>query len=323
MTRILPVPFILNHYLRRIFHEKNAIVILILTILLAFGTTAFSQASYDTLSIYDLQYVPDPVANDLSPYVGDTVVVKGMVMHNPRDLWIGARWSAYIIDPDQFPNPWSGFFVVQNDTFETNTLFGFVEAGTICYFTGVVAEFSSFSQITLITNPLIPIEILSVGNPLPDPLLLTADDLDVRADAEQWESMWVRVEDATIVNNNVAGNWASYTDASGATTFMGEYFNWFRDRLIAGSYSWPASGTNFNVRGFMRDEPAGYTINPRDTLDLEILTNPPVITTVRRDPGVPTPSDNVTVSATIVDNGSVASARVHYSVNWGASRRSP
>ncbi|MCB0303435.1 MAG: T9SS type A sorting domain-containing protein [Calditrichaeota bacterium] len=300
--------------------QKNAIVILILAILLAFSATGFSQASYDTLSIYDLQYVPDPVANDLSPYLGDTVVVKGMVMNNPRDLWIGARWSAYIIDQDSFPNPWSGFFVVQNDTFQPGTLFGFVEPGTICYFTGVVSEFSNFSQITLLdNNPLIPVEILSVGNPLPDPVLLTADDIDDRADAEQWESMWVKVEDATILNNAVSGNWASFTDASGGTAFMGEYFNWFRDRLNAGTYTWPPNGTSINVQGFTRDETAGYSINPRDTLDVVLLSDPPpVIANVSRNPGAPGSSDVVTVSANIEDNISVASARINYSVDWNA-----
>ncbi|RMH76283.1 MAG: T9SS C-terminal target domain-containing protein, partial [Calditrichaeota bacterium] len=66
-----------------------------------------------------------------------------------------------------------------------------------------------------------------------------------------------------------------------------------------------------------------FTINPRDTFDLEILTNPPVISDVVRNPGVPTSSDNVTVSATIVDNVSVASATLHYSVDWNPFQQVP
>ncbi len=300
-------------------HRSFTIVaLMVLLLLLGLNRIGTAQAVYDTVSIYELQFVPDPDANDLSPRLGDTVVVRGLVMHYPRDLWVGARWAVYIVDPDSFPNPWSGFFIIQHDTFAIQTGMGFLEPGMICYFTGVVDEFNHFSQVAVLTNPPVPITIESAGNPLPAPVLLTADDIDNRADAEQWESMWTRVENATIVNNQVPGNWASFTDATGATAFMGEYFNWFRDRLIGGTYTWPAPGTNFNVNGFIRDEPSGYTTNPRDTLDLEILTNPPVISDVTRNPGVPTSSDAVTVSATIVDNGFVQSATVHYSVDEGA-----
>lgn len=57
------------------------------------GALSAGTAGYDTLTIYDLQYVPDPATNDQSPYFGDTVVVKGLVMHYPRELYVGARWA--------------------------------------------------------------------------------------------------------------------------------------------------------------------------------------------------------------------------------------
>ncbi len=299
-----------------------------LAALILLATASFSgamaQTAPDTVSIYDLQFVEDPLTNDQTPFFGDTVVVRGMVMNYPRDLWVGARWAVYIIDPDSFPNPWSGFFIIQHDTTQVQTLMQFLEPGMICNFTGLVDEFGKFSQMNIYgagytPDPVIPVEILSQGNPLPDPVLLTAADLENRATAEQWESMWVRVENATVVNNNISGNWASITDATGSTTFLAEYFNWFRDRLNAGTYSWPTGGTNLNVTGFTRDESGTpgqvFNINPRDTNDVEILSNPPEISNIRRDPGVPTSSDAVTVSATIVDNGTVQSALLHYSVD--------
>lgn len=302
------------------------VVIMVFALALV-GQNLWAQANYDTLSIYDLQYVPNPDSSDISLYYGDTVVVKGLVMNYPRDLWVGARWAVYIVDPDSFPNPWSGFFIIQQDTSEIQTNFGFVEPGMICYFTGLVDEYSNFSQVNIygqnfIPPQPIPVDIVSTGNPLPSPVVLTAADLADRADAEKWESMWARIEDATVVNNAISGNWASITDATGQQTFIAEYFNWFRDRLNAGTYDWPANGTNLNVDGFTRDESGGpgqvFTINPRDTFDLEILTNPPVIGDVTRDPGVPSSSDDVTVTTTIVDNGTVANAYVNYSVNWGS-----
>jgi len=278
---------------------------------------------YDTLTIKQIQYVPDPQSDDTSPFYGDTVVVKGLVMHSPRELYVGSRWATYIVDPDSFPNPWSGFFIIQHDTFATGTNFGFVEPGMICYFTGVIDEYSHLSQLAILTDPVTPIEILSVGNSVPNPVVLTALDLQDRTNGEQWESAWVKINDATITNNALGSNRASITDASGGTTFLDDYFWWFRSRFNAGTYSWPPAGTNINVQGFVRDvdfnngaEP--FTINPRDTLDMEILSNPPVISDVMRDPGTPTSTDNVTVSATIVDNTVVANAKVHFSVNWGS-----
>jgi len=302
-------------------------MLLIGFIALAFVSVVQAQAVYDTVSIYDLQYVPDPVADDLSPLLGDTVTVRGLVMHYPNELWIGNRWAMYIVDPDSFPNPWSGFFIVCNDTESvsaTQTQIQFLQPGDIAYFTGHVEEFNSFSQINIygfsyIPDPVIPVDIESSGNPLPDPRILTAADLAGPAAAEQWESMFVRVEDGTIVNNSISGNWASFTDPSGSTGYIAEYFYWFYNRLPA-QYQWPAPGTNLNVVGFTRDESGApgrvYSVNPRDTLDLEIQSKPPVVTNELRNPGVPSSSDAVTVSATIVDNGTVADAQLHYSVNW-------
>jgi len=243
------------------------------------NSAVLGQATYDTLSIYDLQYVPDPGTDDTSPYLGDTVVVKGLVMTGPRDLWIGARWSMYVVDPDSFPKPWSGFFIVQNDTNQVNTNFGFLEPGMICYFTGLVDSYQGFTQLSIygfnfIPDEVIPVTNVSSGNELPGPKLLTAADLEDLASAEQWESMFVRIENATIISNSISGNWASANDASGSTFYLAEYFNWFRDRLNDGTYDWPVGGTNFNVTGFTRDETGTpgrvMNVNPRDTADVEV-----------------------------------------------------
>lgn len=293
-------------------------------ILVLWATTKLSaqSASYDTLTIYQIQHVDDPATNDASPYKGDTVVVKGMVMHGPRDLYVGARWATYVIDPDSFPKPWSGFFIIQHDTMAVNTLFGFVEPGMVCYFTGVVDEYYGLTQLALLTNPVTPIDIISTGNPIPDPIKLTAADLSSNDVAEQWESDWVRIENATIVNNALSSNQASITDNSGGTTFLDDYFLWFRSRFDQGIYSWPPSGTQLNVDGFVRHTGLDhYTVNPRNEADLETLSNPPVISWVKRTPGAPTSDDDIVITAKITDNTSVAEAILHYSVDWHAFKQ--
>lgn len=252
--------------------RKEYLLILIAFMLGLKNQPIFSQAAYDTVSIYDIQFVTDPLNNDLSPHLGDTVVVQGLVMTNPRDLWVGDRWAVFIADPDSFPNPWSGFFIIQHDTSQAGTLFGEINDGMICNFTGVVTEFEHFTELEVLTNPLVPIEILSTGNLLPFPALVTADKINNRGNAEPWESMWTRVINATIVNNQFPGNWAAFTDATGETALMAEFFNWFHDRFPS-NYSWPGNGTYLNINGFMRDEIGGFTINPRHPGDLSVNAN--------------------------------------------------
>jgi len=298
----------------------NVIFFVAVSLLLLFASgNLLAQADYDTVSIHDLQFVPDPGTNDASPYNGQTVVVRGMMMTHPRDLWVGARWASYIVDPDSFPNPWSGFFIIQNDTFATQTGFQFLQPGDIAYFTGTVDEFSEFTEVALLTNPAVPVDIVGTGT-FPSPLVLTNADL-TQAEGEQWESMWVKLMDETVVNNNISGNWASINDAS-STTYLAEYFHWFYDRLPS-QYQWPSNGVTLNVQGFTQDASGTpgqvFVVNPRDTFDIEITGDPPpVITSASRTPGAPTSSDNVVVFGTIVDNGSVQSATLKYSVNEGS-----
>lgn len=308
--------------MKRIFY----ITILMSLIGLASMTNAFALAPIDTVTIYQLQHVADPAVDDSSPLLGDTIVVRGLVMHYPRDLWVAARWATYIVDPDSFPKPWSGFFIIQDDTLGEgiNTLFSFVEPGMICYFTGVVSEYSGFSQINTYSSsfkpdPLIPITIESTGHAIPDPVKLSTADLQTNTSGEQWESMWVQVENATIINNAVSSNRASIADNSGGLTYLDDYFLWYRKQFDNNpNFDWPPAGTLINAKGFIRhtakDE---YGINPRTGDDVQTLTNPPLVKNVTRIPGVPTTRGDVIVKANITDNTIVAEALIHYSVNWG------
>lgn len=289
----------------------------VLFVFLFLPQTTMAQAVYDTVSIHDLQWVPNPDSSDASFYLGDTIVVGGYVQHSPRELWVGTRWACYITDGTQ--DAWSGFFIIQDDTTAVNTLFGFVQEGDFCWFTGRVATYTGLTQLNVLTNPAVPISIVSSGNPLPAVKLLTCVDLETHGAGEQWESMKVRIENAVVTNNFLGSNLAVIDDGTG-NGYIDDYFWYYRNQFNNGSNPWPSNGTNLNINGFSRDVGEAYfTVNPRDDSDFEILTNPPVISNdVLRNPGVPLSSDNVVVSAEIVDNGSVASAELFYSVNWGS-----
>jgi hypothetical protein len=291
-------------------------IVTVLLMLCFLPEISFSQAAYDTVSIHDLQWVPNPDSSQVSLYDGDTVVVGGYVQHSPRELYVGARWACYITDGTQ--DPWSGFFVIQDDSFAVNTLFGFVQEGDFCYFTGRVTTYTGLTQMNIPTDPPIPITIVSNGNTLPDPKLLTCADIETHAAGEQWESMNVRLENVTVTNNNYSGWQAVITDGTG-NGYLDDYFLYYRNQTDNDINPWPANGTRINVTGFSRDVGSAYfTINPRNDSYFDILTNPPTISDVSRNPGVPLSSADVDVSAAIVDNGTVASAEVLYSVNYGS-----
>ena len=305
---------------------------------LLFSITLFGKtAVYDTVSIRDINFVTDPDVDDDSPLAGDTVVVKALMMNDPRDFIIGNRWGSFIIDPDSFPNPWSGMFVIQNDTISANALqtnFGFLEPGVLAYFTGVVAEFpagdASLTQLNLLTDPVVPVDIISAGNTLPDPVLLTCNDIRFvdRVNGEQWEGMLVRIENATVVNNSAGFNRATIDDGTGQT-YIGAYFSDLRNTLNGGTYEYLPTGTTLEyVIGYIdgRFGNTNSSINPPDSSEtyIKISVTPPAITAVSRTIAVPTTSDNVGVSAAITDaDGTVDMATLKYSVNFSAFQDVP
>ncbi len=281
----------------------------------AFLSIAFGQfGTYDTLSIYDIQYVANPDSAQETMYQGDTIVVKGIMCHGPREIYIGARWGGFVSAGSN--DPWNGFFVIQDDTIKVNTYLGYVQEGDEVYFTGYLTTYTGLTQLNILTNPETPVTIVSTGNQLPQPRVVTLADLATHAAGEKWESMYVRVENVKVVNNNYTSNQCVITDGT-ATGYIDDYFLWFRQNLDNKTYTWPANGTLLNVQGYVRDIGQAYfSINPRTTNDIEILSNPPVISEVSRTPGAPTSADSVIVQAKITDNVRVDSAFLHYSVDW-------
>ncbi len=134
--------------------------------------------------------------------------------------------------------------------------------------------------------------------------------------------MYIELENATIVSNGLGSNTASITDATEGTAFLDDYFLYYRSRFDNDvNYDWPPPGTSINVVGYIRDTgPGNYTVNPENDTFLKILTNPPLVTDVTRNPGVPTSSDDVVISATITDNVTVDTA-LSVTVSTGARTR--
>ncbi|MFQ5674524.1 MAG: lamin tail domain-containing protein, partial [bacterium] len=299
------------------------------------------KSAADSLTIADLQFLrADTVgaaANDDSRFEGDTLTVTGVVMNDIREINLGARWGAFI--EDARGGPWSGFFVIQNDSTVGGTLLNAAVPGDKIKMTGVMSEFpsnttQSITQFVMITDPATPIEILDSSIPLPDPILLKPGDLGATGSSEdprlteRLESTLVRFEGLTVMSNSPgqSGNIMTAGDATG-TIAIDDYFFVLRDMLDNQTNGeWPGFpvGTVINITGFMRDVQTGgagrTTINPRSLDDIEIASAPPAISSnVTRDPVVVSSSASPTISTVIQSSTStVASATLNYRVDGGA-----
>lgn len=296
----------------------DRIISLLFFLLISFIVSPFVNAQvYPQRTIEEVQFVLNPDNDDQSFLLGDTIEVRGLVMNNVRDLAVNDGWACFILDVDFPQDPWQGLQIVQIDTSVAATQFGNIQSGMICRFTGVVEESETMTQLSLLSDPLVPVVIESAGHFLPAPIPLGTADLTNRENGEQWEGQLVRIETAMITDNNFSSNRAVIEDISGMPTFADDGFAFFNNRFGNGSYNWPPNGTEISIAGFVRSLIDGNSINPRDFADLTTNINAPQISEVQRSIVVPTSTDMLMISAVITDNSSVASAALHYSIDDG------
>ncbi len=278
---------------------------------------------FQDITIQELQNVPDPTENDTSMFFGDTVRVTGLIMNDPRDLWVGARWAAFITDPVTHPAPGSGMLVIQHDTTVKEVRFQARQTGELCEFIGVVNEFNHFTEIELITDTPVPVRSIEVIDPLPEPVLITASELSEPGSAEKWESMFVRIENGRILVNDFPDYMSSFADRSGASSFLADYFKWFYDGLLEGTYMWPPQDTRLHLNGFVRDEVTTslgriYTINPRNEGDFEFIEGvPEVILTDPNGGEIANQASYRLIRWKIYDIADIQNLKIEYSLDDG------
>ncbi len=182
--------------------------------------------------------------------------------------------------------------------------------GELSYYNGVL-EIVPSNPADIVVN--------STGNELPAPVSLTLAGL--LADAETYEAMLIQVDSVSITD----GTWPdpgsnanlTVTDPSGATLTMrvDKDTDVDESEQPLGVFLLTAVVSQYDGTP-PYDE--GYQVFPRFATDIEVIGDPtPSITNVSQEPASPTPLDDVTISATIVDNVSVVSAALNYVVNSG------
>ena len=183
------------------------------------------------VSIYDIQYTADPGGD--SPYLGQEVTTEGVVT--------AVFSSGYFIE-DPAGGPWTGLYV-----YDANV----PTLGELLRLTGLVDEYYNLTELKDLTG----YEVLSTGNPLPDPVVVPTNDVN----QEQYEGVLVRVENVTVTDPDLGNGEWSVSDGSGDVVIDDK-----------GSYTYvPAAGdTMASIVGPLDYTYGAFKIQPRDDNDI-------------------------------------------------------
>jgi len=206
-------------------------------------------------TIYDIQYtdVPGPDGTYPSPLDGDEVTVTGIVT--------GANFGndLYFFISDPVGGAWNGIYVY--DYIAGPALGDEVEV------TGTVTEYYGLTELGYCT-----INILSSGNPVPDPIQVSTFNLVIPGIAEQYEGCLVEVTDVTVTEEqDEFGQW-KIDDGSGQCQVDDGFF--YLDEVvppivITVGMEWAV------IRGCLDYSYDEFGINPRTPDDLidEVSSN--------------------------------------------------
>jgi len=194
-----------------------------------------------TLTISDIQYTTDPGAQGTYPSLleGMSVTTEGIVTA------INYGGTNFFIE-DENGGAWNGIYIY--DAADNPVL------GDKLSVSGEITEYYGFTELTNISY-----EVLSCGNPVPEPVVVNTGELQEPDTGEKYESVLIKLQNVEVTQlPNDYGEWY-VDDGSGECQIDDEIF----------SYS-PTLGEEFEyiigVVDYSYDE---YAVNPRQTDDLE------------------------------------------------------
>ncbi len=302
---------------------------LFLAVIVMSTITGFSQV-FPLLTIADVQQVPNDSlgttsTGDLSPYVGDTVRVRGVVVTPPGaavSSSTNGRWF-WIQDGN---GPFSGINVRKNNGLPTtpDDMLAVVPGDSVEVI-GVVEEFSNETQLVPIDNN--GFSILTGVTGLRPVLLNSFTDLSAfqltnppipsSVAGEPLEATFVEFINVEVTNVIATSSDIRFTvkDANNNEVEVYDTYTVQQPSTITGNnqipyppFNPPVIGDIFDtLRGIVDGRNFGnsppYSIAPFDTTHYVYGASAPKITNVFRNIQVPTSSQSVIVTATIADNG--------------------
>ena len=314
-------------------------------------TLSFAQTAVSVRDIQFVS--PTDLANckDLSSYDDQEIKTIGIVMHdgNLTELASGSvnggyRPGVHILDTSS--GGMGNFRGVQIHGVYTDgggqsqpvSKLDNLVAGMIIEVTGKVGNYQGETQVFPSDNSSVNV-IGSVTAPSAQVIDLGKLNDNTRTNnyvtGEEWEGSFVQLNNVTVVSVSIfSGNRVSFdvSDENGNVINVSDRFlvQKLPGRTLvnpsspqsAGEFVAPIVGTKYeSLRGLIMHSQngcsggtgRGYELNPFDKSHYKVGDTPPSITEVTRTPLVPTSSDNLTISAKIIDfNGTVASQSLYY-----------
>lgn len=336
------------------------LLLLFAIIIYSLGFNFYNEiATWHNVTIQQIQYKPNDslaLGRDKSPMLGDSVQFVARVVapsrvspanNDFRTLLRGTNsWTCYA--QDTAGNLFGGV-VIRQGSRGPSTGLDLIDTGTVIRVRGMVEEFptgnysNSLTQVSLDTSAGYTIEVLSGPSTRPTPKLVNVTDF-AQGDypnggtinyigGEKYEGMYVELRNVYVGQG--VGNrqpW-SVVDEDGNKLYFRDFSNFFSTQPSGDTlrpWTHPALGTYINyIRGVIisaNNEGAfgtqlPYAICPIYPNDLSLGNAPPQISTVSRNPGVPTPSDSVQVTCSVTDPSlnplTVQEVRVFWKVNGG------
>ena len=311
---------------------KKILLVLVLTLC---ASSLFAQ-EYPELTISEIQYVGDLIANSpadyQSPYEGDTVITSGVVMHevfqggNPDEDYVIHSGGPTVFLQDPNVTEWGGIMLRRTYDLseEENAIFALLDSGMVIKVTGYITDYPNGApgqtQMNLIkfeASDVIGIEAR------PKPILITLDSLLQQGTnqpiytGEKWENMYVEIKDVTVNHAISTGGFSfGISDENNLNLIVDDKSSYFS------SQSRPLEGTQIvSIRGMIGNRtninPPYFLIDPIYPDDITYGdVFPPRIYNIERDIVEVKFGDQVTISSNISDeDGDVVGGKVMYYVN--------
>jgi hypothetical protein len=321
------------------------------------GYYSYAQQPSHSTPIDSIQYVisSDLLIGKTDPSnfnYGDTITVQGVVTFDPQFYGQSASRRATWLQ-DTSSKPWSGINVFidpagiipsttlkqLNDDVKFNENF---KPGYVVKCTGILKDYWMNTQMNLLPLESEIVEVPSNIDTLHPllPISLTIDvfhkndgsggQLQMFQTGEQYEGMYVKFENVTVVDVSNSGNGRFYwffQDENGNKMQIRDNSCFFRNdnnqdaKLHGYTFTPPPIGTRLDyikgiiVQSVAADKTKTYQLSPLVPSDVKVRAAAPYITTTWKNPAVPKSTQGVTVTAKIIDNdGIISKATLYYAV---------
>ncbi|MFH1311725.1 MAG: lamin tail domain-containing protein [Candidatus Eisenbacteria bacterium] len=252
--------------------------------------------SVGTTAISSIQQVFG--ADDSSYVLGQAKNIEGIVTVSRGGFGYPLSDAIFVVE-DPNGGPWSGIFVY-DPSYSVQA-----EVGDSVTISGFVSEYYNVTELYMFTDCY---QEHKSGARLPDPFVITTGDLNTAsATAERYEGVLVRIEGAIVTEDSLGNGEWEINDGSGSCIV---------DDAAYYAYV-PQDGDSLDsIQGIGYYSFTTYKIEPRSDDD---IVGPVRIYEVRYTPHVPTTTDVITVSGTVLSDAGILSVKLFHSTDNGAN----